>query len=137
MDDVLLRPVTPVRLRRKLERAIDAVHSRRVIRQLEDALSRKGDELSELNKIGVALSAERDIDQLLELILSKSREITGADAGSLYLVERAKDRGNGERRPAALQAGPERLGGRALRGVDDAPRRDLDRRLRRAHRARR
>ena len=49
----------------------------------------------ELNKIGVALSAERDIDKLLELILSKSREITGADAGSLYLVERAKERDNG------------------------------------------
>ena len=95
LDDLLLRPLTPVRLRRKLERAIEAVHSRRVIRQLEGALSRKGDELSELNKIGVALSAERDIDHLLELILRKSREIAGADAGSLYLVERAKDSHNG------------------------------------------
>ncbi len=92
VDDLLLRPVTPVRLQRKLERAIEAVHSRRVIRQLESAVSRKGEELSELNKIGVALSAERDIDQLLELILRKSREITGADAGSLYLVERANER---------------------------------------------
>jgi HD-GYP domain-containing protein (c-di-GMP phosphodiesterase class II) len=95
VDDLLLRPVTPVRLQRKLERAIEAVHSRRVIRQLESAVSRKGDELSELNKIGVALSAQRDINQLLNLILLKSREITGADAGSLYLVERTKERGNG------------------------------------------
>jgi HD-GYP domain-containing protein (c-di-GMP phosphodiesterase class II) len=98
VDDVLVRPVTPVRLLRKLERGIDAVRNRRVIRQLEDKLSRRGDELSELNKIGVALSAERDIDKLLELILQKSREITGADAGSLYLVERAKpENGNGDR----------------------------------------
>jgi HD-GYP domain-containing protein (c-di-GMP phosphodiesterase class II) len=96
LDDLLLRPLTPVRLRRKLERAIEAVHSRRVIRQLEEALSRKGDELSELNKIGVALSAERDINKLLDQILQKSREITGADAGSLYLVERAKDSRNGD-----------------------------------------
>ena len=44
--------------------------------------------ISELNKIGIALSAERNIDSLLTLILSKSREITSADAGSLYLVER-------------------------------------------------
>jgi len=43
----------------------------------------------------VALSAERNINKLLELILRKSREITGADAGSLYLVERAKDREDG------------------------------------------
>src|SRR4029450_12556082 len=48
-------------------------------------------ELHELNKIGVALSAERDIKKLLELILAKSREITAADAGSLYLVKRGKD----------------------------------------------
>jgi HD-GYP domain-containing protein (c-di-GMP phosphodiesterase class II) len=99
VDDVLERPVTPERLRRRLERAIEAVHSRRVIRQLESALTRKGDELAELNKIGVALSAERDIRKLLDLILLKSREITGADAGSLYLVERAKETGagNGDR----------------------------------------
>ncbi len=90
VDDVVLRPVSSARLRLKLERALETVHSRRIVRQLESALSRKGEELSELNKIGVALSAERDIDTLLELILSKSREITGADAGSLYLVERAR-----------------------------------------------
>ena len=42
--------------------------------------------LSELNAIGTALSAERDHDRLLELILSKAREITQADAGSLFLV---------------------------------------------------
>jgi len=40
---------------------------------------------------GLALSAERDIEKLLNLILSKSREISDADAGSLYLVERSKD----------------------------------------------
>jgi HD-GYP domain-containing protein (c-di-GMP phosphodiesterase class II) len=95
VDDVLVRPVTPVRLLRKLERGIDVVRNRRVIRQLQEKLDRRGEELSELNKIGVALSAERSIDKLLALILQKSREITGADAGSLYLVERAKDRGNG------------------------------------------
>jgi HD-GYP domain-containing protein (c-di-GMP phosphodiesterase class II) len=88
VDDVLARPVTPGRLRLKIERALETIHSRRVIRQLEDALSRKGDDLSKLNEIGIKLSAERDIDKLLELILSNSREITGADAGSLYLVER-------------------------------------------------
>ena len=95
VDDVLVRPISPARLKLKLERAVEGVHNRRIIRQLHDALTRRGDELSVLNKIGVSLSAERDIDKLLELILQKSREITGADAGSLYLVERAKpDNGN-------------------------------------------
>jgi HD-GYP domain-containing protein (c-di-GMP phosphodiesterase class II) len=91
VDEVELGPVTPARLRLKLERAVELVHSRRAIRQLESALSRKGEELSVLNRIGVALSAERDIEKLLELILSKSREITDADAGSLYLVQRMAD----------------------------------------------
>jgi len=95
VDDLLVRPVTAVQLVRKLERAIDAVRNRRVIRQLEERLSRRGEELSELNNIGVRLSAERDIDKLLKLILQKSREITGADAGSLYLVERTQETGNG------------------------------------------
>jgi HD-GYP domain-containing protein (c-di-GMP phosphodiesterase class II) len=44
-------------------------------------------ELETLNRIGIALSTERNTDALLELILTKSREITGCDAGSLYLVE--------------------------------------------------
>jgi len=42
--------------------------------------------LAELHAIGIALSAERDHERLLELILGKAREITNADAGSLYLV---------------------------------------------------
>ncbi len=91
LAEVLLRPVTASRLRLRLERALETVHNRRVIRQLERSVSRKGDELKALNKIGVALSSERDINKLLELILAKSREITGADAGSLYLVERGRD----------------------------------------------
>jgi HD-GYP domain-containing protein (c-di-GMP phosphodiesterase class II) len=44
-------------------------------------------EREELNAIGIALSAQREINSLLTMILSKTREITGADAGSLYLVE--------------------------------------------------
>src|SRR6185503_2079550 len=91
LDDLLLKPVTAVRLRLRLDRALDAVNSRRVIEQLDDALVRKSQELHELNNIGVALSAQRDIKKLLDLILAKSREITAADAGSLYLVERTKE----------------------------------------------
>jgi HD-GYP domain-containing protein (c-di-GMP phosphodiesterase class II) len=46
-------------------------------------------ELEELNRVGMALSQTRDVEHLLALILRKAREITGADAGSLYLAERA------------------------------------------------
>ncbi len=50
-------------------------------------LSRYRYELGELIEIAKAISTEREIDKLLGLILEKSRFITGADAGSLYVVE--------------------------------------------------
>ena len=40
-----------------------------------------------LVKIGVALADTRDLDELLELIVSEARAFTSADAGSLYLLE--------------------------------------------------
>jgi len=48
-------------------------------------------QLEELNTIGIGLSAERDLDALLELILTKGREITRSDAGSLYVVEKTPE----------------------------------------------
>ena len=64
---------------------------------MERELHVYADHLQELNRIGIALSAERDLDTLLTLILSKSREITGADASSLYLVEADPDSTEGEK----------------------------------------
>lgn len=63
----------------------------RRVQELEQALARQRRDLHELNTIGVALSAQRDVRKLMELILSSSRQLTAADAGSLYLVERGKD----------------------------------------------
>jgi HD-GYP domain-containing protein (c-di-GMP phosphodiesterase class II) len=44
-------------------------------------------DLSELNAIGIRLSAEPNPRFLLETILTRAREITTSDAGSLYVVE--------------------------------------------------
>jgi HD-GYP domain-containing protein (c-di-GMP phosphodiesterase class II) len=51
------------------------------------ALSERTLEARALVDIGIALSAERDPDRLLERILTQARALTQADAGSLYLVE--------------------------------------------------
>ena len=67
-----------------------ALVAQRAARQAEAQRHR---ELSELTRVGVALSTERDLLTLLEMILGQARRITSADAGSLYLVDRAK---NGE-----------------------------------------
>ena len=60
-------------------------------------------ELEALNRIGIALSETRDVAQLLDLILRKAREITSADAGSLYLVQKEGAAGNAGKRPASLR----------------------------------
>src|SRR5438552_3721247 len=54
-------------------------------------IARLDRELSELNAIGIRLSAERNPRELLETILTKARETTNSDAGSLYLVDEAAD----------------------------------------------
>jgi HD-GYP domain-containing protein (c-di-GMP phosphodiesterase class II) len=55
--------------------------------KLEKSIKEKNIDFETLNHIGTSLSAIKDIDTLLDLILTKSREITNADAGSVYLVE--------------------------------------------------
>ena len=40
--------------------------------------------LTELNQIGIALSREKDLDRLLEVILVAAKQITNADGGTLY-----------------------------------------------------
>ena len=51
--------------------------------------SRSGlqEQLFSLNRIGIALSRERDINELLTLILNESRQFTHAEGGSLYVRE--------------------------------------------------
>jgi HD-GYP domain-containing protein (c-di-GMP phosphodiesterase class II) len=45
------------------------------------------DKIERLNRIGIALSAERDSVRLLDIILHGAKELTRADGGSLYLVQ--------------------------------------------------
>lgn len=70
-----------------LEAAFQNIELAERERASREALKLAVREREELNQIGIALSTQRDISSLLSLILSKAREITGADAGSLYLVE--------------------------------------------------
>lgn len=74
-----------------LRNGLKLLENQRQIQYLNQQLDVQTHELQELNNIGVALSAERDMGRLLNLILQKAREITRADAGTLYLVEKQKD----------------------------------------------
>ena len=57
-------------------------------RRARDEATERARELTELTAIGVALSTERDLHTLLELILNQALRLTSSDAGSLYLVEK-------------------------------------------------
>ena len=56
-------------------------------RGLEERLRQAEERIAALNRIGIALSAERDLEKLLETILTESRRFSGSEAGSLYLAE--------------------------------------------------
>jgi HD-GYP domain-containing protein (c-di-GMP phosphodiesterase class II) len=64
-----------------------------------EELARIEREMEQLDKIGVALSSTHDSDAVLELILTKMREITGADAGSIYVVEEVSDDSDPQGKP--------------------------------------
>ena len=86
-----LPPETPPGLvERTIDNALDHIHLLATRRDVNERLAGATKEIHELNAIGAALSAEHDTGKLLEMILTKSREITRADAGSLYLVEAAE-----------------------------------------------
>ncbi len=75
----------------QVARAIDAaLELRRVREKLREqtrAVELARDHQLDLVRVGIALTAERDLDRLLRLILSTARELVDADAGSLYLIE--------------------------------------------------
>jgi HD-GYP domain-containing protein (c-di-GMP phosphodiesterase class II) len=79
-------------LERMVDNALDhiqLVHSRQ---EVNERLAGVTEEIHALNQIGVALSAEHNTEKLLDLILTKSREFTKSDAGSIYLVEKTPER---------------------------------------------
>ena len=79
-------------LRGGFRHAVSLVGERRALAEEKN----RHRELRELTNVGVALSTERDLLTLLEMILSQARRITTSDAGSLYLTERATGGGPAE-----------------------------------------
>lgn len=82
-----LLPLSVSRLAVVLRGWGDADRTRLEKAELELDLERARYENDLLIDIGRALTQERDLDSLLDLILRRAREVTGADAGSVYVVE--------------------------------------------------
>ncbi len=77
----------PPHLARAIQSLFRILEDRALSARARRSLSERTREIQALVDVGVALSAERDPERLLDLILSKARALTQADAGSLYLVE--------------------------------------------------
>jgi HD-GYP domain-containing protein (c-di-GMP phosphodiesterase class II) len=72
----------------------DPAALREELARLTERLAEAEERVAVLNRIGIALSAERDMERLLEKILTESRRFSRSEAGSLYLLEN----GGGDRR---------------------------------------
>ena len=87
-----LPPSTPIPLvGRMIENALRDIRRESLHHRSAQQLRIASAEIDKLNRIGVALSAEHKIPKLLEMILTRARQLTAADAGSIYLVEAAQD----------------------------------------------
>jgi len=88
-EDHLPRPFDPVLLRARigssLERKRVRDRERRFLERIVAEKRRADDLLHGVIPIGVELSAERDLDRLLERLLHEARRFCGADGGALYL----------------------------------------------------
>ena len=84
---VVTMPLSRVRLYVTMKNYLDLVALRAREFERGRTAERYRYELGELVSIARAISSERDIGKLLGLILEKSRYVTGADAGSVYIVE--------------------------------------------------
>jgi len=70
-----------------VKRAYQFLYQKQRADHLEKQLSERTRELQEVSEVGVSLSTVRDHAVLLTMILSKARELSRADAGSLYLLD--------------------------------------------------
>jgi len=77
----------PAYFQRTVRNLFRRLHLERELARKDELLRAKEAENSELLKVGIALSAERDNDKLLNDILRQLRSIARADAGTLYLLE--------------------------------------------------
>ena len=85
MADITINPPvdsSPAALRVLLRIAMENIALKRRVSQMEERQHRQ---FKELNRIGIALSAERDIRKLQQFILTTMRQLTNADGASLWL----------------------------------------------------
>jgi HD-GYP domain-containing protein (c-di-GMP phosphodiesterase class II) len=106
----LVRPLDPVAAVATVTAARRMLKDRRETDRMRETAGAMTEETDRLLSIGIALSAERDISKLHELIVRNARELTRADAGSLFLLETGENGVGNALRFAVAQTGPDDAG---------------------------
>jgi HD-GYP domain-containing protein (c-di-GMP phosphodiesterase class II) len=94
LEESVIRPpadAPPAALREIIRVALQNAVLRLEVKQLQEQARRQHRQFEELNRIGIALSAERDIRKLQEFILTTMRQLTNADGASLWLKTPGED----------------------------------------------
>lgn len=84
---LMLETSSKLIIRKQVENVATFLQSREVVENARMRLEGQTQIMYELNRVGMALSAERNTERLLDMIVRKAREVTRSDAASLYLVE--------------------------------------------------
>ncbi len=63
----------------------------KVVREVKSYAEYQLDRISNLTHIGLALSGEKNIERLLEMIVDEARTIASADAGTLYILDKKEN----------------------------------------------
>jgi HD-GYP domain-containing protein (c-di-GMP phosphodiesterase class II) len=88
LADITISPAadaSQTTLRELLRVAMSNIALQQQVKQLEEQARRLHRQFEELNRIGIALSSERDIAKLQAFILTTMRQLTNADGASLWL----------------------------------------------------
>jgi HD-GYP domain-containing protein (c-di-GMP phosphodiesterase class II) len=85
-------PIGAQALRSAVQSALRSIRLRVELTETQRELQQRLHEMQEMHRVGIALSAEKDLETLQQLILRTSRQVTSADAGTLYLVEENADK---------------------------------------------
>jgi len=89
--DILEAPVTSFAFNMLLHRIEHFFRQQHRFMLFQRELSELQNELQRISDLGAALSNESDTEKLLDTILTSCMEMTGADAGSLYFIEKKPD----------------------------------------------
>ncbi len=87
ISSVLPEDATADEIELATQRGFELLDAKSRAESRDRSLSRYQYETGELVDIARAMTTERDVHKLLGVILEKSRLVTGADAGSIYVVE--------------------------------------------------